>query len=212
MTVVLFVVAVLALAASAFCSGVEMGFLSVSRGRVLHVAREGGLRAKVIFKAISDLGRTTTAILVGNNLANVTYSSSMSALGALLFPESSIMTLIFSFGAAILLLFMGEFLPKLLCSARPLRRLLHLAPIWSVFAKIFVPIGSVVQLLIEHVASKKPERAKMTPENVLKVLEDRKEGVHLSKFERMLVERLMILRMRGEFVTPESLVSVLDEL
>ncbi len=212
MTIFLFIVAFLALASSAFCSGVEMGFLSVRRGRVLHVAREGGVRAKIILKAISDLGRTTTAILVGNNLANVTYSSSMSALGALLFAESSIMTCIFSLGAAILLLCMGEFLPKLLFSARPLRRLLRLAPIWSIFARIFTPVGSVVQLLIERMTPRKPERAKMTPEKVLKVLEDRKEGVHLSKFERILVERLMILRMKGEFITPESLVSALDEL
>ena len=37
----------LALAAAAFCAGTETGLLSVSRGRVLHMARQGGVRAKV---------------------------------------------------------------------------------------------------------------------------------------------------------------------
>ena len=71
-TFLLFVAAVAALAAAAFCAGAETGFLSVGRGRVLHAAREGSARAKIVFSAIFDLGRTTTALLVGNNLASVT--------------------------------------------------------------------------------------------------------------------------------------------
>ena len=71
-TFLLFLVAVGALTVAAFCAGAETGFLSVGRGRVLHVAREGSARAKIVFTAIFNLGRTTTALLVGNNLASVT--------------------------------------------------------------------------------------------------------------------------------------------
>ena len=43
MTIFLFVLAALAaLSFSAFFSGTETGFLSVSRERILHLAREGG--------------------------------------------------------------------------------------------------------------------------------------------------------------------------
>lgn len=210
MTALLLLVTIFALAVSAFCSGSETGFLSVRRERVLHIARAGGARAKIIFRAISDLGRTTTAILVGNNLANVTYSSCISALGARMFADSLIVDSILSVCAAIILLFIGEFLPKLLCSARPLRQLLRMAPAWSIFERIFVPVGSVVQCLIEWMMPRKGEKSRMTPEMVLKVLADRKEGVRLSSIERRLIERLMILRSKGEFITPESLISAID--
>lgn len=73
-----------------------------------------------------------------------------------------------------------------------------------------MPVGSVVQCLIEWMMPRKGEKSRMTPEMVLKVLADRKEGVRLSSIERRLIERLMILRSKGEFITPESLISALD--
>ena len=46
MTVALLLLAaLLALAVAAFCAGTETAFLSVSRERILHLAREGGRKA-----------------------------------------------------------------------------------------------------------------------------------------------------------------------
>lgn len=210
-TFLLFLAVVAALAVSAFCSGVETGFLSVRRGRVLHMSRAGGARAKVIQAAISNLGRTMVALLVGNNLANVTYSSAAAALTARLVGTSRIGSIAASLVVASLLLMFGEFLPKLFCSARPLRRMLALAPYWAVFARVFVPIGSLVQRLIEHLMPRQEAKPKMTPEAVLKILEDRKDGVRLSDLESALIGRIMVLRAKGEFVVPETLLSALDD-
>ena len=210
-TFLLFLVAVAALAVAAFCAGAETGFLSVGRGRVLHVAREGSARAKIVFSAIFDLGRTTTALLVGNNLACVTYSAATAALTARLCGSSRIGSAVFSLVVALLLLMLGEFLPKLFCSARPLRRMLALAPYWKVFARIFVPVGTLVQKVVEQLMPKRETRVRMTPETVLKILEDRKDGVKLSDFESALIRRIMQLRSKGEFVVPETLLSALDD-
>ena len=207
----LFLVAIGALVVAAFCAGAETGFLSVGRGRVLHVAREGGARAKVVFSAIFDMGRTTTALLVGNNLASVTYSAATAALTARLFGSSRILSAISSLVVALVLLMLGEFLPKLFCSARPLRRMLGLAPYWKVFARIFVPVGSVVQAVVERLMPKREAKSRMTPEAVLKILEDRKDGVKLSDFESALIRRIMQLRAKGEFVVPETLLPALDD-
>ena len=210
-TFLLFVVAAAALAVAAFCAGAETGFMSVGRGRVLHVAREGSARAKVVFTAIFNLGRTTTALLVGNNLASVTYSAATAALTARLFGSSRIMSAISSLVVALLLLMLGEFLPKLFCAARPLRRMLALAPYWEVFARIFVPVGSVVAAIVERLMPKREARVRMTPEFVLKILEDRKDGVKLSDFESVLIRRIMQLRAKGEFVVPDTLLPALDD-
>ena len=212
MTVLLLIVAVvLSLALSAFCSGAETGFLSVRRGRVIHTAREGGVRAKIVWEAISNQGRTMTALLVGNNLANVSYSSASAALSAALFPDSSAAQTAWWSLAALAVLYLGEFLPKLFASARPLRRLLMLAPVWTVFARIFVPVGTVIQMLIERLLPKREVKPKMTPEVVLKILEDRKDGVKLSDFESALIGRILLLRSRGESIAPDSLLKALDD-
>lgn len=209
--ILLFLTAVGALVVAAFCAGSETGFLSVSRGRIIHMVRAGGVRAKIIYQAISNMGRTTTAILVGNNLASVIYSSAVSALAGVLFESSAVARAALSAGSALVLLFLGEFLPKLLCAARPIRRLLAFAPYWQVFARVFVPVGAVVQLVIEKFMPRREQKSRMTPEAVLKILQDRKDGVRLSDFESALIGRLMVLRARGEFLTPESLLSALDD-
>ena len=70
-TFLLLLVMLVSLAFAAFCAGAETAFLSVSRERVLHMSRAGGRKAKIVQKALSDMGRTTTTLLIGNNLASV---------------------------------------------------------------------------------------------------------------------------------------------
>lgn len=136
-SVLLGIALVMALAAAAFCAGAETGFLSVSRGRVLHMAREGGRRAKIVQAAIGDMARTTTTLLVGNNIAAVSFSSVSAALAARTFGDSAGLQTAWSVAAAFAMLILGEFLPKLFCAARPLRRTLLLAPVWRVFERRF---------------------------------------------------------------------------
>jgi len=212
MAVLLFLLSALSLSVAAFCAGAETGFLSVRGGRILHMARAGGVRAKTIQEAISHIGRTTTALLVGNNLASVTYSSSFAALVSVLQISSPVAETCFSLGSALVLLFLGEFLPKLLCSARPLRRLLVLAPYWTVFARLFAPVGACVQTLVERLMPVREARLRITPETVLKILQDRKDGVKLSDFESALIGRIMVLRAKGEKVTPTTLLTALDDV
>ena len=133
------------------------------------------------------------------------------ALTARLVGTSRIGSIAASLVVASLLLMFGEFLPKLFCSARPLRRMLALAPYWAVFARVFVPVGSLVQRLIEHLMPRQEAKPKMTPEAVLKILEDRKDGVRLSDLESALIGRIMVLRAKGEFVVPETLLPALDD-
>ena len=213
MTVLLLTIALLlSLAVSAFCAGAETGFLSVRRERVLHMAREGGKLAKVVQQAIADLSRTTTALLVGNNFAAVSYSSASAALAELAFPDAAAGRACWSVAAAFLMLLVGEFLPKLLCAARPLRRLLALAPFWRIFARVFVPVASVVMFVIGKFLPKREAKAKVTPEAVLRILEDRKDGVRLTDFESALIGRIMVLRARNEFVVPDTVLPALDDM
>lgn len=211
MSVLLVVALVVSLVVSAFCSGAETGFLSVSRDRVLHMARQGGKRAQIVYLALSNISRSTSALLVGNNLVAVGFSTASAALAARVFPDSPVAQMVWSAVAAITVLYLGEFLPKLFCSTRPLRRTLALAYAWRAFERVFGPLGVVVQAIVSRLLPRREPRTQMTPETVLRILEDRKDGVKLSDFESALVGRLMVLRAKGASVTPETLLSVLDD-
>ncbi|MGN0846110.1 MAG: CNNM domain-containing protein [Kiritimatiellia bacterium] len=213
MTGVLLLVAalVVALALAAFCAGAETGFTSVSRGRILHMAREGSAAAKIVHAALSDLSYTLTALLVGNNLGSVLFSSASAALATRLFAGSVAAQAVWGFCAACVMLALGEFLPKLLCSARPLRRTLRLAPAFRVFNCLFAPLTSPAMAVTGLFAPRARSRERVTPDELLRILQDRKDGVSLTDFESALIARILVLRVKGVPVTAESLLSAIDD-
>ena len=212
MVFLLILVALLALAWSAFCSGAETGFLSVSRERILHLAHEGGRKAKKVQRALQDMGRTTTTILIGNNLANVTYSAATAALSTRLFGESMTGRAVWSFLAAFTVLYTSEFMPKLLCAARPLRRILRLAGAYEVMARLLSPLTALALWFTDlFVPQKEAARERLTANDLLRILQDRKDGVCLSDFESALITRLVVLRAKGQPITPEAILSALRE-
>lgn len=201
-----------ALMLAAFCAGSETGLLSLSRGRITHMAREGSRAAKILATALSDLPVTVTTLLVGNNLAAVIYSSASAALAQRLFPSSQIARLAWSAAAALAVLYLSEFLPKLFCSARPLRRMLSLAPAFRVFSIIFRPLGLALNSAIYLFIRRRPvQRERLTTGDLLTILQDRKDGVRLTDFESALISRILVLRKKGAPVTPDALLSAIDE-
>lgn len=208
----LIVVFVSALALAAFCAGSETGLLSLSRGRITHMAREGSKAARILASALADLPTTVTTLLVGNNLAAVIYSSASAALAQRFFPASHIARLAWSAAAALAVLYLSEFLPKLFCSARPLRRMLSLAPAFRVFSIVFRPLGAALNSAIYLFIRRRPaQRERLTTGDLLTILQDRKDGVRLTDFESALISRILVLRKKGAAVTPDSLLSAIDE-
>jgi len=205
------VVTLAALALAAFCAGAETGFLSIRRGRLIHLVRAGSRRAQTLQAAYQNLGRTTTSLLVGNNLASVTYSSASAALSSVVCADSSAAKGVWSLCAALAILYFGEFVPKLLFSARPLRRMLAAASVWRAFAAVFMPVGALVLRLIGRFIPKRESAVLVTPDMLLKILEDRKDGVKLSDLECALIRRILALRAKGLPVVPESLLPALDD-
>ena len=200
-----------ALAASAFCAGAETGFLSVSRGRITHLARAGSARAQILQRALGDMPRTIIALLVGGNLANVAFSSASAALAARLCGAHVGAQALWSAAAALLVLCAGEFLPKLFFATRPLRRLLALAPAYRVFAAALTPLTALASGLTGLFSAGPAPREQVTANDLLRILSDRKDGVRLSDFESALIARILVLRTRGEPVTPAALLKALDD-
>ena len=212
MTIILLVAVIAAsLAAAAFCAGAETAFLSVSRERVLHLAREGGRKAKKVESALSDMARTTTTLLIGNNLASVVYSSATAALSSALFGDNATGRAIWSFFAAFLVLYVSEFMPKLLCSARPHRRSLALADAYEALSKSLSPVVAAALAFTDLFVPRRETKYKLTATDLVRILQDRKDGVCLSDIESALITRLIVLRVKGQRITPEAVFEALRD-
>ena len=178
---------VLALLAAAFCAGAETAFMSVNRGRVLHLAREGSAAAKVV--EVSPCTSTTSG-------------RSFSSIARIPFRTFAVISnrSCFSF-----------ILPKLFCSTRPLRRSLRLAPLFRGFSCALAPLTAVAMAVTGLFVPKGETKVKVTANDLLRILQDRKDGVRLTDFESALISRILVMRRRGEFMTVEGLLRALDD-
>jgi Mg2+/Co2+ transporter CorB len=150
-----------------------------------------------------------TMLLIGNNLASVTYSASTAALSASLFAEGSIGSLIWSFFAAFTVLYVSEFMPKLLFAARPLRRTLYVADAVEVLAFVLKPLTFAAMKFTDLFMPQKEQKYKLTSADLLRILQDRKDGVCLSDLESALITRIIVLRVKNKPITPEAILSAL---
>ena len=207
--ILLFLAAMAALAGAAFCAGAETGFLLVSRERVLHLSREGGVKAAKVQKALADMARTTTTLLIGNNLASVGYSSAFAALSARISGSSATASAILGFAGAFMLLYCAEFMPKLLFAARPLRRILAVAGAYEVLAAALKPAVSLAMRFTDLFMPRRDEKYKLTSADLLRILQDRKDGVCLTDFESALITRIFVLRAKGSPITREAILDAL---
>ncbi len=210
-SVLLFLAMVASLALAAFCAGVETGMFSVNRGRVLHLAREGSVSAKTLQRALSDMSTTLTSLLVGNNLANVVFSSASAALAARAFADSAAGRAGWSVCAAFVVLYVSEFIPKLFFSSRPLSRLVGIAPALRVFSAVMAPLTRVAVWVTGLFVPKGETKYKVTMNDLVRILQDRKDGVRLTDLESALISRILVMRRKGEFMTVDSLLSALDD-
>ena len=109
-------VLVILLALSAFFSSAETALTTVNRLRVRALVEEGDDRAIVLSKVIDDPGKLLSAILIGNNIVNISASSIATVLATNLIGSAGagIATGVMTF----LVLIFGEITPKTMASLK----------------------------------------------------------------------------------------------
>ena len=160
-------------------------------------------------KALADMARTTTTLLIGNNLASVGYSSAFAALSARISGSNATASAVLGFVGAFMLLYCAEFMPKLLFAARPLRRILAVAGAYEILAAALKPAVSLAMRFTDLFMPRRDEKYKLTSADLLRILQDRKDGVCLTDFESALITRIFVLRAKGSPITRESILDAL---
>lgn len=106
---------------SALCSGLEIAFSSLNRLQLEVELKKNSFSARIISLFFKNQSRFITSLLLGNNIALVIYGMSMSAIigGSINIPNDFLMLLVQTLLSTMLVLLVGEFLPKVLFRINP---------------------------------------------------------------------------------------------
>ncbi len=167
-------VIVISLAFSAFFSGMEIAIVSSNRLKIEVDKNKGSFPARILSKFIRNPSKFTGALLLGNNIALVIYGIFMArALDPILkraLPDlvsnETILLLLQIILAALVVLLVAEFMPRVLFRINPNKLLKALAIPVAICYYIFYPfvylyIGFSEQIL------KRFARIKFSPENLV---------------------------------------------
>ena len=147
-TVIQIVILIFLLAFSAFFSYAENSLTTANKIRMRSLASEGNKRAKTVLWLSDHSPQMLTAILIGNNIVNLSASSLTTSI-AYKFGGSAIV--IANAALTILILLFGEITPKTTATLYPEKISLIYAPIVKVFTKIISPLIVLINLLSKGV-------------------------------------------------------------
>lgn len=136
----------LLLVMSALFSGSETALTAASRGKLRAQADKGSSGAAAALKVTEDNERMIGALLLGNNIVNITSASLATALLTRMFGDSGVA--LATFVMTLLVLVFGEVLPKTYAITNAEVAASRVAPLIRVVILVFSPVVSVVRALV----------------------------------------------------------------
>jgi CBS domain containing-hemolysin-like protein len=155
---ILALLVVLVIAGSALCSGVEAALLTVNPVRVHELAaRSKPVRgARRLEQLRQRLGRTLSVLVIANNGFNIFGSLMLGGYAAIVFKRQGIDGIalpLFSVGLTVLVILLGEILPKALGSRLALPVALASAPALSIVAGLMLPLVLLLERLLPAITA-----------------------------------------------------------
>lgn len=183
---------------SAFFSSAETALVTVNRIRIRNLIEEGDRRAITLSKLIEDQGKMLSAILIGNNIVNISASS----LSTILVTKWLTGTGIAAFAAGIstgvltlIVLVFGEITPKTCATIHSEKIALSYAPIiygWMVVATPLIYIMNHLSMGILFLMRVNPEEKSeaYTEEDIRTIVEVSHEDGVIEPEERKMINNV----------------------
>lgn len=210
---------------SGFFSSAETALTTVNKIRIRSLADEGSKHAKTVLEITDNSGKMLSAILIGNNIVNLSAASLTTSLaysfgGSMVATASAVLT--------VAILLFGEITPKTMATIHAEKMALIYAPVIRIFMKIMTPAIFIINgmsmgvLFLLRVDPKAGKRA-MT-ENELRTIVDvsHEDGVIESDEKEMIynvfdlgdarAKDVMVPRVHVTFADAESTYDELIEL
>ncbi len=180
---------IILLAFSAFFSSAETALTTVNQIRMRSLAEEGNRHASMVLKVTDDSGKMLSAILIGNNIVNLSASSIATTIaynfgGSMVAVATGIIT--------VLILLFGEITPKTVATIHAEKLSMFYAPIINLFMKIMTPfifiINGLSRIILFILRVDPNAKNKIMTENELRTIVDvsHEDGVIESDEKEMI--------------------------
>ncbi len=184
------VILVILLSASAFFSSAETALMTSNKLKIRNLAENGDKRAKKVLDITANTDKMLSAILIGNNVVNLTASSLSTTLTLKIFGSSlvGIATGILTF----LILVFGEITPKNVASKNAENMALAYIGVISVIVTVMTPVIFIVNKVagagISIFTKNSDENNAVTEEELRAMVEySHEEGVIENEEKKMIV-------------------------
>lgn len=175
---------------SAFFSGTETAYSCANKIKIKSMVALGKKNAKKVLAFADDkYDKLVTAILVGNNIVNITASALATILFGKLIADANIATTVSTAVLTVVVLLFGEITPKYLASVYPEKFCFFFYPLMQFFYWILTPIGRVFDLYKKGLAKvfKLKKDASVTNEELMSLVDEAEEDGTLKEDESQLV-------------------------
>ena len=135
---------------SALFSGSETAFFSLPRARIRRMRSHGSALSAIVVRLVSSPRRLLVSVLLGNLAVNIGYFSVVLQLsGRARRDGHDFLSIAISVAAVLLLIFLGEFLPKGIALARPVRFARTAAVPLAIFDLAILPLRVVLDAFVK---------------------------------------------------------------
>lgn len=156
---------------SAFFSSAETALTTVNRVSLKTLQEEGNKRAELALKVLDKYGKMLSAILIGNNIVNISVSAIVTTLALRVSVPVSIATGILT----VVILIFGEIVPKNLSAAKAEKFSLSMVGIINFLMLLLTPVIFIVDMLSRGIMLLfriDPDADKLITENELRTYLD----------------------------------------
>lgn len=204
------VILVILLVLSAFFSAAETSLTSVSRITVRTKVLEGNKRAELVEKLITNPSKMLSAILIGNNVANISASALATSAAIKLFGNAY--TGIATGVLTLLVLIFGEITPKNLATLHSEKIAFAFAPAVNAITVAFTPLIFIVNKMAGFImkflgVDMKKKKLGMTENELRTVVDVSSEQGVIEKDEREMITNVVDF---GDSVAKDVMVPRVD--
>lgn len=219
------VIAILVLL-SGFFSGTETAFSCANKIKLKSMASSGKKNAKAVASfADEKYDKLVTAILVGNNIVNLTASALGTILFGVLIADANVATTVSTVVLTVVVLLFGEITPKYLASVYPEKFCFFCYPLMQLFYWILIPICKVFdayKAMLKKIFKLEKDET-VTDEELLSLVDEAEEDGTLKEeesellrsaleFDDLKVEDILVPRVNVAAVNVECAMDEIREV
>ena len=207
----LIIILIILVASYSFFSAAETAFSSLNRVKLKTLANTGNRRAEKTLKLDEKFSKLLTTILIGNTIVNVVAASLATILFTNLYSENGVA--ISSIVMTIVIMIIGEILPKNIAKHMPERWAMSITPILNILVLIFTPVTIIFEFIQNIIAKTfKENDENYSTEELLTMVEEANEDGDIEDREADLITNALEFNDLdvGEIYTPRTEIVAID--